>query len=210
MSRSRLPLVALVGAVGCTTQDAPTPDGAPQAATSPLRKLKDTFLPSEEQGKGGAIRALTPEERQSLIPRPIPVPEGMEAQATAPAPEAPDGGTVSDGGLALDYSEQRRLQYEQRMQELREEAARRDAERDAGIGRTPGPLAADKALAQGPVPEDIAGQRRQQIAKERVETERFRKYGKGSGIKRSEIIQIIRRPDAGIETPAPAPAATGE
>jgi hypothetical protein len=137
MSRSRLPLVALVGAVGCTMQNAPAPDGAPQAASSPLRKLKDTFFPSEEQGKGGGIRALTPEERRSLLPRPIPVPEGMEAQATPAAPETPDGGTASNGGLAQDYAEQRR----------------------------------------------------QQLTRERMETERFRKYGKGGGIQRSELIR---------------------
>ncbi len=210
MSRSRLPLVALVGAVGCTTQDAPTPDGAPQAATSPLRKLKDALLPSEERGKGGAIRALTPEERQSLIPRPIPIPEGMKAQAAAPTLGTPDGGTISDGGPALDYAEQRRLQYEQRMQELQEEAARRDAEWNAGLERTPEQLAADKALATGPVPEDIAGQRRQQIARERVETDRFRKYGKGGGIERRQIVQIIRGTDGGIAVPAPVPATTRE
>jgi hypothetical protein len=207
MSRSRLPLVALVGAVGCTTQDAPATDGAPQAATSPLRKLKDRFFASEEPGKGGGIRALTPEERRSLMPRPIPIPEGMEAQAAAPARESPDGGTASDGGSAPDYAEQRRLQYEQRMQELREEAARRDAARDqdAGLERTPEQLAADMALATGPVPEDIAGQRRQQIARERVETEQFRKYGKGSGIQRRQIIQIIRGTDGGSPAPTPAP-----
>lgn len=146
MGRSRLPLVALVGAVGCTTQDAPAPEGAPPAATAPLQKLKDTRLPSEEQDKGGGIRALTPEERRSLLPRPLPVPEGMAAQATPAAPETPDGGTVSDGGPAVDSAEPRRQRYEQRMQG---------------------------------------------------------KYGKGSGIQRRELIQVIRGTDGGIAAPAP-------
>jgi hypothetical protein len=121
------------------------------AAPSPLQKLKNLFRSSDEQGKGGGIRGLTPEERRSLLPQPIPVPEGMEAQAAPATPEAPDGGTVSDGSPAVDYAEQRR----------------------------------------------------QQLARERGETERFRMYGKGGGIKRSESIHIIRGTDGGIAAPAP-------
>ncbi|HEX8433853.1 hypothetical protein [Archangium sp.] len=151
MSRSRLPLVALVGAVGCTTQEAPTPDGVPHAATSPLQKLKDTFFSNEEQGKGSGIRALPPEERRNFLSKPIPVPAGTRAQATPVAPEARDGGTVSDGGTAVDYAEQRRQQYEQRHEQ--------------------------------------------------------RLHGKGSGIQRREIIQIIRPTDSGTAAP-PTPAPT--
>jgi hypothetical protein len=159
MSRSRLPLIALVGAVGCTDQEYPVPGEEPPAATSPLQELKDESY-GDVQGKGSGIRGLTPEER-------------------------------------------RRLQYGQHMQELRDEAARRETERDAGVGRTPEQLAADTALATGPVPENLAGQRRQQLARERVETERFRKHGKGGGIKKSETLRIIRGKDA---TTAPPPA----
>lgn len=186
MARSRLPLVALMGTtLGCT-QDASAPDAAPVDDDSPLiQRLK-----GEDTGKGGSVRALSDEERRGLFPRPLPVPEGFEAQAAATS-EPPDGGSAP-----TDYAEQRRQLYEQRMGQLREDAALRDA----GIERTLEENASDFALAIGPVPKDIAGQRRQQLAKERLELERFRKFGKGGGIKRGETIQIIRpATDGGID-----------
>ena len=200
MGRSRIPLVALVGAVGCTSQEATTPSEAPQSATSPWRKLKDALTPSESRGKGGGLRALTPEERASLLPRPIPRPEGMEAP---PAPVATVA--VQDGGTApTDYAEQRRRQYEQRMLQLEADALRRDA----GTERTPEEFAEDKALANEVGPQDLADQRRQQLARERLEGAGFREYGKGKSMKRREIIHIIRRSsDGGVpdywEQPAP-------
>lgn len=179
MARSRLPLVALMGTtLGCT-QDASAPDAAPTEEGLPLLQR----LKGEDTGKGGSVRALSDEERRSLIPGPLPVPEGQEAQA-APAPESPAGGSAP-----TDYAEQRRQLYEQRMEQLREDAALRDA----GIERTLEERAADEAMAMGPVPKDIAGQRRQQLAKERLETGRFRKFGKGGGIKRSELLHVIPR-----------------
>jgi hypothetical protein len=194
MGRSRIPLVALVGAVGCTTQDAPAQEGAPQTATSPWRKLKDALTPSESRSKGGGLRALTPEERESLMPRPIPHPEAMAAQA-APVQTV----EVQDGGEApSDYAEQRRQQYEQRMWELEADAAQRELRRDAGVGLTPEEVAADKALANEMGPQDLADQRRQQLARERLGTEELRKYGKGGAMKRRELIQVIRQsPDGG-------------
>lgn len=201
MGRSRIPLVALVGAVGCTSQEATTPSEAPQAATSPWRKLKDALTPGESRGKGGGLRALTPEERASLLPRPIPRPEGLEAP---PAPVATV--EVQDGGTApTDYAEQRRQQYEQRMLQLEADALRRDA----GAERTPEELAEDKALANEIGPQDVAGQRRQQLARERLEGAGFREYGKGHSMKRREMIHIIIRgsPAGGVpdywEQPAP-------
>ncbi|WP_375770630.1 hypothetical protein NR798_06960 [Archangium gephyra] len=173
MVRTRLPLVALMGTMGCT-QDASAPDTvSADGSPSLLQRLK-----GESTSKGGSVRALSPEERESLFPQ----------AAAAPASE--------DAGALPDYAEQRRQQYAQRMQQLQEDAA----SRDAGTGRTPEEAEAEKALATGPEPEDLSGQRRQQLARERVEAERFRKYGKGGGIKRGEFIHIIRAPDAG--TPA--------
>jgi hypothetical protein len=186
MARSRLPLVALMGtAMGCT-QDASAPDAAPAEDGLPLLQR----LKGEDTSKGGSVRALSDEERRSLFPRPLPVPEGGETQVAA-ASESPDGGSAP-----TDYAEQRRQLYEQRMQQLQEDAALRDA----GIERTLEERAADWAWAHGPVPKDIAGQRRQQLAKERLETGRFRAFGKGGGIQRKEIIQIIRpATDGGID-----------
>ncbi|MFE8605449.1 hypothetical protein KYC5002_43340 [Archangium violaceum] len=173
MVRSPLPLVALMGAMGCT-QDASTPGEATADDTSLLQRSKG----EDTRGSSG-IRALSPEERESLFPRPLPVPEGGEARDASVEP--------------ADYAEQRRQSYEQRMQQLQEDAALRDA----GIERTLEERAADEALVMGPAPQDIAGQRRQQLAKERLETGRF---GKGSGMKRKDIIHIIRGPDGGTGT----------
>lgn len=181
MARYRLPLVALMGTMGCT-QDASAPDTAPADDGLPLLQR----LKGEDTGKGGSVRALSDEERRSLFPRPIPVSEGWEAQAAA-APESPDGGSAP-----TDYAEQRRQQYEQRMQQLREDAALRDA----GIERTLEEKAADFALAIGPVPKDIAGQRRQQLAKERLFTGENPGYRKGIGIQRARF-PIIRGADGG-------------
>jgi hypothetical protein len=162
MVRSRIPLVALMGAAMGCTQDAAAPDTAYEDdGPSLLQRLK-----GESSSKGGSVRALTPEERESLLPRPIPVPESMRAQAAA-APESEDAGSA-----APDYAEQRRQQYAQRMQQLREDAALRDA----GI---------EKMVEEA-------------VADERLETERFRN-GKGSGIRRREIIQIIRDTDGGTQ-----------
>jgi hypothetical protein len=180
MGRSRIPLVALLGAVGCTTQETHTPSEAPQAESSPWRKLKNALTPSESRSKGGGLRALTPEERESLLPRPLPRPEGMEAPAAA----VEDGGTASP-----DYAEQRRQQYEQGIREVQQEAALRDA----GIGPTLEELEKDETLANEMGPQDLAGQRRQQLARERLGTKEFREFGKGSSMKRREIIEIIRR-----------------
>lgn len=178
MVRSRLPLVALMGAtLGCTQEDSAPATAYEDDGPTLLQRLK-----GEDTSKGGGIRALTPEERESLLPRPLPVPEGMRAQAPA-APEPSDGGSASP-----DYAEQRRQQYAQRMQQLQEDAARRDE----GIGRTGEEAAADRLLAEGPVPKDLAGQRRQQLAKERLFKEQNPGSGKGSGIMRRELIQIIR------------------
>jgi hypothetical protein len=182
-------LVALVGAVGCTTQEAHTPSEVPQAATSPWRKLKDALTPSESRSKGGGLRALTPEERESLLPRPIPLPEGMEAPVVSV--EVQDGGAEPS-----DYAEQRRRQYEQRMRELQEDAASREAQRDGGAGLTPEEIAADEALVQEMGPLDVAEQRRQQLARERLGTEEFRKFGKGGSMKRREFIHVIFRGSA--------------
>ncbi|WP_309893167.1 hypothetical protein [Archangium sp.] len=188
MGRSRIPLVALVGAVGCTSQEATPPSEASQAATSPWRKLKDALTPSESRSKGGGLRALTPEERASLLPQPLPRPEGLEAQ---PAPVATV--EVQDGGTApTDYAEQRRQQYEQRMLQLEEDALRRDA----GTERTPEELAEDQALANELGPLDIADQRRQQLARERLGSEEFRKFGKGGSMKRRKMLHIIIRGSA--------------
>jgi hypothetical protein len=184
MIRSPLPLVALMGAMGCT-QDASTPGEAPDDGDHPpIQRLK-----GEDTPKGSSVRALSTEERASLFPRPLPTPEGWEARADA-AVEPEDGGSASP-----EYAEQRRQLYEQRMQQLQEDAALRDA----GIERTLEENATDWALAHGPVPKDIAGQRRQQLAKERLETERYRKFGKGGGIKRGELIHIIRDTDGGTQ-----------
>jgi uncharacterized protein YbdZ (MbtH family) len=174
-----------MGAMGCT-QDASVPGEASYDDDSHplLQQLK-----GENTGKGASIRGLSPEERASLFPRPIPVPEGWQARDASVEPE--DAGSASQ-----DYAEQRRQLYEQRMQQLQEDAALRGT----GIGRTFEEEAADEALASGPVPQDIAGQRRQQLAKERMETARFREFGKGGGMKRREIIQIIRGPDGGTGT----------
>jgi hypothetical protein len=118
MGRSRLPLVALLGAVGCTKQDAADPNDATPADDSPPWKLKGVRLNvGNEQEKGSGIRALTPEERASLVSRPIPVPEGAAAQA-APEPEARDAGTPPD------YAEQRRRQFEQHYPDYVEEQQR--------------------------------------------------------------------------------------
>lgn len=169
-----------MGAMGCT-QDASTPGEASAEDTSLFQRLK-----GEDTSKGGSsLRALSPEERESLFPRPIPVPEGWEARADA-------GVEPQDGGSApVDYAEQRRQIYEQRMQQLQEDAALRDA----GIERTLEEAATDEAMAMGPVPKDIAGQRRQQLAKERLG-----KLGKGGGMMRREIIVIIRDPNGGPRT----------
>lgn len=104
MGRSRLPLLALLGAVGCTKQDAADPQGATPADDSPPWKQKGA-RPNvgDEQGKGSSIRALTPEERERLVPPPIPEPEGT----AAPAAQADE---ESDAGTPPDYAEQRRLQ----------------------------------------------------------------------------------------------------
>ncbi|AKJ00329.1 hypothetical protein [Archangium gephyra] len=179
MLRSPLPLVALMGAMGCT-QDASAPGEAPDDDGQLLQRLK-----GEDTPKGSSVRALSPEERASLFPRPLPVPEGWDASV-----EPEDAGSSSP-----DYAEQRRQIYEQRMQQLQEDAALRDA----GIERTLEERAADEALVMGPVPKDIAGQRRQQLAKERLETGRFRQFGKGGGMKRSEIIHVIRDTDGGTQ-----------
>jgi len=178
MVRSRLPLVALLGAaMGCTQDDSAPATASEDDGPTLLQRLK-----GEDTSKGGGVRALTPEERASLLPRPIPVPEGMQAQVPA-APEPSDGGSTPP-----DYAEQRRQQHAQRMQQLQEDAARREA----GIERTDEEAAADRLLAEGPVPKDLAGQRRQQLAKERLFKELNPGGGKGSGIMRREIIQIIR------------------
>lgn len=170
-----------MGAMGCT-QDASAPGEAPDDdGPTLIQRLK-----GEDTSKGSSIRGLSPEERASLFPRPIPVPEGWEARDASVEPE--DAGSASE-----DYAEQRRQIYAQRMQQLQEDAALRDA----GIERTLEERAADEAMAMGPVPKDIAGQRRQQLAKERLETERFRRFGKGGGIKRSEMIHVIRDTDGG-------------
>jgi hypothetical protein len=187
MGRSRIPLVALVGAVGCTTQEAHTPSEVPQAATSPWRKLKEALTPSESRSKGGGLRALTPEERESLLPRPIPRPEGMDAPVVTV--EVEDGGTGPS-----DYAEQRRQQYEQRIREVRQEAALRDA----GIGPTLEELEKDELLANEMGPLDVAEQRRQQLARERLGAKEFREYGKGGSMKR-QIIHIIRPSSDGGE-----------
>ncbi|WP_146209834.1 hypothetical protein [Vitiosangium sp. GDMCC 1.1324] len=108
MGRSRLPLVAILSVVGCTKQDASSADGASPAAPTPPESQKNTRAsPGEEAGKGASIRALTPEERENLMPRPIPAPENAAAQ-TAPATESPDASTPPD------YAEQHRRQYERR------------------------------------------------------------------------------------------------
>lgn len=186
MVRYPLPLVALMGAMGCT-QDASAPGEAPADDTSLLQRLK-----GEDSRKGANIRALSPEERESLFPKPIPVPEGWHGQeATAAEPQ--DGGSTPE-----DYAEQRRQLYAQRLQQQQEDAALRDA----GIERPSAELMAEEALLMGPEPKDIAGQRRLQRAKERLFKERNGGYGKGNGLQRREIIQIIRSDNDGGTTAA--------
>ncbi len=184
MVRSPLPLVALMGAMGCT-QDTSAPGEASAEDPSLFQRLK-----GEDTRKGASVRALSPEERESLFPRPIPVPEGFQArEAAAAGPQ--DGGSAPE-----DYAEQRRQLYAQRMRQLQEDAALRDA----GVELTDEEAATDWALAMGPVPKDIAGQRRQQLAKQRVFKDRLPGYGKGGGMQRREIIQIFRADsDGGIQ-----------
>lgn len=123
MGRSRLPLIALLGAVGCTKQDAVDPhDTAPADDASPWRQKGGRLDAGDESGKGSSIRALTPEERANLIPRPVPEPESAAAQTaqtaptteTAPTAETTPAAEPSGAGTSPDYSEKRRRRFNQR------------------------------------------------------------------------------------------------
>lgn len=109
MGRSRLPLIALLGAVGCTKQDTAAPHDAAPADDSPLRAKG--ARQGDESGKGASIRALSPEERANLVSPPLPEPEAARMAPEAPAAPASE---PSDAGTAPDYAERRRQQLNQR------------------------------------------------------------------------------------------------